>query len=187
MPVVIILLACVQSVSSLDPLDSSDALQDSDHDGLSNLMEFRYATNPFDWDTDGGGASDVWEVYYDEHPAVFPENSSWALYDADGDGKRESAVPPGYLFDPTDPADEQEDADDDALCNLAEFRIGTDPTNPDTDGDGTIDSREEEEFIGCGTHPLEAPAEGRTVGTQGQGMAPDLASSWDWLSARVIR
>lgn len=185
-PVGIILLACVQSVSSLDPLDSSDALRDSDHDGLSNLMEFRYGTDPFDWDTDGGGAPDDWEVYYDDHPAVFPENSPWALYDADGDGKKESAVPPGCRFDPTNRADEQEDADSDLLCNFAEYRKGTDPTNPDTDDDGTIDGREGPDLIGCGTHPLDAPAVGRFPGTQGLGMAPGLAGSWDWLSARVI-
>ncbi|WP_292464247.1 RICIN domain-containing protein [Methanolobus sp.] len=39
------------------------------------------------------------------------------------------------------------DSDLDGLSNIAEYRIGTDPFNPDTDGDGIIDSLDPEPLI----------------------------------------
>ena len=61
----------------LDPLDSVDALQDSDNDGFDadwndnlteeeayyNLYEYLNNTDPTNGDTDGDGMSDGWEVY----------------------------------------------------------------------------------------------------------------------------
>ncbi len=45
-------------------------------------------------------------------------------------------------LDPTDPAMPMEDPDHDGLTNLQEFQAGTDPNNPDTDGDGLTDGQE---------------------------------------------
>jgi hypothetical protein len=45
-------------------------------------------------------------------------------------------------LDPTDPAMPFEDPDHDGLTNLQEFQKGTDPHNPDTDGDGLTDGQE---------------------------------------------
>ena len=45
-------------------------------------------------------------------------------------------------LDPTDPALPFEDPDHDGLTNLQEFQAGTDPNNPDTDGDGLTDGQE---------------------------------------------
>lgn len=45
-------------------------------------------------------------------------------------------------LDPTDPALPFEDPDHDGLTNLQEFQLGTDPNNPDTDGDGLTDGQE---------------------------------------------
>ena len=45
-------------------------------------------------------------------------------------------------LDPTDPAMPDEDPDHDGLTNLQEFQNGTDPRNPDTDGDGLTDGQE---------------------------------------------
>jgi hypothetical protein len=45
-------------------------------------------------------------------------------------------------LDPTDPGLPFEDPDHDGLSNLQEFQIGTDPNNPDTDGDGLTDGQE---------------------------------------------
>jgi len=45
-------------------------------------------------------------------------------------------------LDPTDPALPFEDPDHDGLTNLQEFQHGTDPNNPDTDGDGLTDGQE---------------------------------------------
>ena len=40
------------------------------------------------------------------------------------------------------PADAALDLDGDGLTNLEEFQSGTDPNNPDTDGDGVSDGEE---------------------------------------------
>ena len=45
-------------------------------------------------------------------------------------------------LDPNDPAMPFEDPDHDGLTNLEEFQNGTDPHNPDTDGDGLTDGDE---------------------------------------------
>ncbi|MCK4719533.1 hypothetical protein KAU08_02675, partial [bacterium] len=40
---------------------------------------------------------------------------------------------------PMDPTDQKADPDDDKLGNLDEFKAGTNPLNPDTDGAGCWD------------------------------------------------
>ncbi|HVR09681.1 MAG TPA: Ig-like domain-containing protein, partial [Thermoanaerobaculia bacterium] len=45
-------------------------------------------------------------------------------------------------LDPNDPLVAYEDPDHDGLTNLEEFQYGTDPNNPDTDGDGLSDGDE---------------------------------------------
>lgn len=44
-----------------------------------------------------------------------------------------------YGLNPVDSSDAHQDSDGDGLDNLSEFVLGTDPTNPDTDGDGFLD------------------------------------------------
>ena len=79
----------------LDPLDSADALLDSDSDGFdfnwdgnlsgeeyTNLFEYLNGTDPTNGDTDGDGMSDGWEVHWEFQP----KNSSDALLDPDNDG-----------------------------------------------------------------------------------------------------
>ncbi len=63
---------------NLDPLDSSDASQDLDEDGLTNLNEFREDTNPRLPDTDDDGYDDKVEIDEgtdptdpDSHPSSF--------------------------------------------------------------------------------------------------------------------
>ena len=46
----------------LDPLNKTDATQDPDFDGLTNLEEFLASTDPHNFDTDSDGISDGWEV-----------------------------------------------------------------------------------------------------------------------------
>ena len=61
-----------------------------------------------------------------------------AFSDQDGDGIGDQWELDNGL-DPTNPADASLDPDADNLDNLAEFLAGTDPNNPDTDGDGLQD------------------------------------------------
>ena len=47
-----------------------------------------------------------------------------------------------YSFDARNPGDALEDNDNDGLSNLEEYKLGTNPLNPDSDGDGFTDSEE---------------------------------------------
>lgn len=62
------------------------------------------------------------------------------------DGASHGGIPDSWAIahglDPNDPAMPFEDPDHDGLTNLQEFQNGTDPHNPDTDGDGLTDGQE---------------------------------------------
>ena len=63
----------------LDPTDGSDGSEDPDQDGFdanfdkeidenerfTNLEEYQYGSNPFDWDSDDDGMSDGFEAYFE--------------------------------------------------------------------------------------------------------------------------
>jgi hypothetical protein len=66
----------------LNPLDPSDAAQDNDGDGLTNLQEYQANTDPTNADTDSDEMPDGWEVEY----GLNPVDPSDAGEDADGDG-----------------------------------------------------------------------------------------------------
>ncbi|MEA3559289.1 MAG: fibronectin type III domain-containing protein [Candidatus Thermoplasmatota archaeon] len=87
----------------LSPSDPSDADEDEDKDGLTNVEEYRRNTSMVDPDSDGDGMTDGWEVQYDLDPL---DNT-----DATGDEDRD-----GYTnlkefetgTDPTDPESKPE-------------------------------------------------------------------------------
>ena len=154
-------VALTGTAMALDPNDPGDALRDSDCDGLTNLQEFVSGSDPFVADTDSGGCPDGWEVFYDQNRATYdPYNDNprlqylwknYALYDSDGDGVYDVNVDPGYHFSPVNKADELDgsmaEVDTDIWSNIVEYQHGTDPTNPDTDGDGWLDDGDPEPLI----------------------------------------
>ena len=100
--------------NNLDPNNASDAAEDPDMDGLSNLLEYQQGTENDNNDTDGDGLSDGWEYRYRADTSV----------------------------DPTVPATVPQlnfDTDRDGLTLAEEGMAGTDPNNNDTDGDGLSD------------------------------------------------
>ncbi len=52
----------IELAAGMDPFDASDANGDADNDGLSNLQEFLYGTDPGNADTDGDGIPDKVEL-----------------------------------------------------------------------------------------------------------------------------
>lgn len=93
-------------------------------------------------------------------------------------------VPCPQLTDPTFPS---QDPDHDGLTNLQEFQIGTDPNNPDTDGDGLTDGQE---VLIYHTNPLLFSTDGTGIpdgievetGTLGGTFAAKLAAALQSLS-----
>jgi hypothetical protein len=107
---------------NLKPLDASDAPEDADIDGLTNLQEYQLHTDPRDFDTDHDGMADGWEVTYDFDPL----DPSDAAEDADNDGLTNLQE---YQHD-SDP--QVPDTDTDGVEDGDEaLRDRTDPTNPD--------------------------------------------------------
>ena len=49
--------------------------------------------------------------------------------------------------------DSEFDPDEDRISNFWEFRFNTNPTNPDTDGDGLLDGEEFHDYKSNGTNP----------------------------------
>ena len=105
----------------LNPDSDGDGLQDGAED-ISRDGRFQPGstgapnreTNPTDPDTDDGGESDGSERTNGRNPVDFPDDDNGRLGDDDNDG----------------------------LSNTEEDTIGTDPQNPDTDGDGLGDGVE---------------------------------------------
>jgi hypothetical protein len=98
--------------------------------------------------------------------ALFDAGKATYWPDADGDG-----LPDWYenahssVLNANDPSDATKDPDNDGLTNLQEFAAGTDPANPDTDGDGLKDGVETNTGVwvsanDTGTNPLLADTDG---------------------------
>ncbi len=106
----------------------SDAYDDLDNDGLTNLQEFELGTLINVSDSDLDGSMDV----YDPEPL-----SAQYILDSDYDGLPDRWENE-YGTDMSR-ADSGMDLDGDLLSNLREYQAGTLPNNPDSDGDGVLD------------------------------------------------
>ncbi len=106
---------------------SENGRLDSDHDGISDLLEQQYGLDPAVTDSDGDGLSDGLELTIGTDPAQA---------DTDGDGVIDSESV-AYLTDP-----QYADSDGDQLSDGEENRLGCNPAVADSDGDGVNDSTE---------------------------------------------
>lgn len=126
-----------------DPLKT-----DTDGDQVSDNNEVANGTNPHSFDTDGDGLDDKvdpypWRADGDGDGLVDVIDPSPLLRDADGGGASDKAeIDAGT--DPLAPGDDRPsiDSDHDFLTDADEFALGTDPFDPDTDNDLTLDGLE---------------------------------------------
>jgi len=127
---------------------------DDDNDGLLDLEELIYGTDPLNPDTDGDGLSDGMEISMRTDPNN-PDTDGDGILDGDDSN-------PFSPFEVADfdrdglPDDIDPDDDNDNVDDTFEYAIGTDPYNPDTDGDGLNDGFE----IQLKTNPNNADTDG---------------------------
>ncbi len=120
---------------------SNATLVDSDFDGIKDIDERDYETNPLSNDTDGDGLSDYDEIkFYHTNPRI---------KDCDGDGLDDNQEITIYSTDPFD-----NDTDNDGLTDFDEVKgihgYVTNPLTSDSDKDGLTDGEE----IALHTNPL---------------------------------
>ena len=120
-------------VNNLDPTNSTDAADDIDIDGLTNLEEYNAGTKPRVEDTDSDTLKDGDEVKIHFTNPLEMDTDNDLLND-------------GYEvkwgLNPLVVDDINADPDGDGLSTIDESYLWTDPTNPDTDGDGFSDGVE---------------------------------------------
>jgi len=105
----------------------SDGAEDVDGDGLTNLDEQRLGTAPLRADTDGDGVNDGTEVAQGSDPLK---------------ADQPRGPPLGGGAPPIVPTPTLTDTDGDGLEDIFEEEAGTNPNNPDSDGDGLSDGDE---------------------------------------------
>ena len=107
---------------------NEDQFGDPDLDGLPNIVEFNWGTDPTVADTDGDGLTDGAEVATYQTIPTDP--------DSDNDGLSDGAEVNTHGTDPLDP-----DSDNDGMPDAFEVQHGFDPLNPDEDGDTVPDGQ----------------------------------------------
>lgn len=143
-----------EKLYGLKPLDPSDANEDPDGDGLTNLEEYRHGTDPRNPDTDQGGVWDGDEVNRGTNPRNNPNDDP---IDNDGDGLTDKAEQQVFNTDPLDP-----DTDKGGITDGDEvLKFNTDPLNPNDDGDSDGDLLSDYEEINTYlTNPFDPDTDG---------------------------
>jgi hypothetical protein len=128
-----------QKYEPTDP-NVDDASDDYDNDGLMNIDEYKYSTDPGNPDSDFDNMSDGWEVKYGLNPLM---DDAYDDYDNDNLTNLQE-----YQYN-TNP--NKDDSDSDGLNDYDEIFIhSTDPNNPDSDFDCMPDGWE----LKYGLNPL---------------------------------
>ncbi|MHA2135752.1 MAG: hypothetical protein ACW99J_17995 [Candidatus Thorarchaeota archaeon] len=116
---------------------SNPLVNDTDHDGLDDMLEFTLGSHPNSTDTDLDGVSDFEEWWLTYHPGeiyVPPVQSSF--------------IAPSSLYSnhmgwaPAGPSLTDWDTDGDLLGDSTELTFGSSPVNPDSDAEGLSDLME---------------------------------------------
>ncbi len=110
-----------------DPTVAACDTTDTDGDGITDVDEATYGTDPNNPDTDGDGLNDFVEVY----------GPDGTLNTGDETNPLDPCDP-----DPTVAACDTTDTDGDGLTDAEEAIYGTNPNNPDSDGDSLNDGVE---------------------------------------------
>jgi hypothetical protein len=157
-----------------DPLNNDtdgngvpDDQEDPDHDGLTNIVEYVFGTDPWSGDsdvdglpdlfelessftsplkadTDGNGVNDANEDYDRDGLSSLREYRAGTLpYVLDSDG---DVIGDRFEVDVLSTSPVSKDSDGDGLDDYSEFKLGTDPNYGDSNGDGVLDSVETHGF-----------------------------------------
>lgn len=135
---------------------------DSDGDGLGDITEiWTTFTDPATADTGAAGVPDGERDPDQDGLSNLRETENFSdplLADTDEDG-----LDDGFEVDEFGSSPASADTDDDGLDDLSEFELGTDPNNPDSNGNGVLDGDE------VYTTQAGFEAQGVTVAITGQG------------------
>jgi transglutaminase-like putative cysteine protease len=133
-----------------NPLDS-----DTDNDSLEDGMEIdELGTDPTNIDTDDDGLNDGFEIYNDFNLTKEGLQNTDPLNPDTDDGGVYDGTEYYNGLDPTNSTDDilLRDTDNDMLTDEKELELGTNVTNPDTDGDNLMDGKE---VLTHDTNPLD--------------------------------
>lgn len=122
-------------------IEDVNPLSDPDADGLNNLEEFLYRTDPVNYDSDRDGRPDGSEVDEGSDPLeVNPTRATSA--DRDGDGIADEWEEKNFTGQTAVGVDAGADNDGDGLSNYTEYNRGTNPALYDSNGNGISDGVE---------------------------------------------
>jgi hypothetical protein len=183
--------------SCLD-VNTADATDDADSDGLDNLSEVLANTNPCSEDTDSDGLRDPFEL---AHVCLDPQLWDWTEGDWDSDGLTNlqeqtygtdpcvadadtdsDSVPDSADNCPTTPNTDQLNTDADSLGDVCD---------PDDDNDGVADAAESNtgtyvDETDTGTNPLLADTDADACGDGAEPpMGLNPTDPWDFYSVPV--